>query len=191
MANNIPQNAQNLRRIWDKKKSEMQFTQVTAAKTLEWTQGAISHYLTGETPLGLSAILKFANFLGVDPTEIDRDFINHLPDVATHQIEYASCDMSKKIDETITTRFMPNSFWVKLVDTQIYWQKNSEGAHWRGSNGTFALVYETRKPERKYSLVRLKGQKDAHIYHVKALPPSKTISKQYNILRVVHEAPVI
>ena len=69
----LPQAINNLRAIWEQKKIEMQFTQVEAAKELGWSQGAISHYLNNITALGPSAVIKFANFLGVDPLDIDPE----------------------------------------------------------------------------------------------------------------------
>lgn len=191
MPNSKLQKTENLRRIWNKKKGEMQFTQVTAAKALDWTQGAISHYLNNVVPLGPTAVLKFANFLGVDPTEIDPDYVNHLPDVTVHSIKYATNNMSKKLDETVTTHADPNSFWVRLAEgTKIY--RDSKVHQVRAwptwpKEATYAKVYESRKPERRLMLVRLKNQQGAHVYHASALPPSNTISKLYNILRVVHE----
>jgi len=69
--NQLPRAVNNLRAIWEKKKVEMQFTQVEAAKELGWSQGAISHYLNNITDLGPAAVIKFANFLEVDPRDID------------------------------------------------------------------------------------------------------------------------
>ena len=56
----------------------MKFTQVQAAEKLGWSQGAI-HYLNNITELGPAATIKFANFLGVDPEEIDPTVKEHYP----------------------------------------------------------------------------------------------------------------
>ena len=63
--------ANNLRKIWDLRKSEIGITQTEAAKQLGWTQGALAQYLNNITELNPPAITKLANFLGVDPREID------------------------------------------------------------------------------------------------------------------------
>ena len=63
--------ANNLRAIWDLKKSEIGITQTEAAKQLGWTQGALAQYLNNITELNPPAVIKLANFLGVDPREID------------------------------------------------------------------------------------------------------------------------
>jgi transcriptional regulator with XRE-family HTH domain len=57
----------------------MRFNQTGAAKELGWSQGAISHYLNNITELGPTAIVKFANFLDVDPTEIDPTIVSSCP----------------------------------------------------------------------------------------------------------------
>jgi transcriptional regulator with XRE-family HTH domain len=74
-----PLSVTNLRRIWNLKKSEMQITQAQAAKELGWTQGAFSQYLNNLTNLNSTAVIKLANFLGVDPVEIDPDIEEYLP----------------------------------------------------------------------------------------------------------------
>ncbi len=63
--------ANNLRKIWDLRKSEIGVTQTEAAKKLGWTQGALAQYLNNITELNPPAVIKLANFLGVDPREID------------------------------------------------------------------------------------------------------------------------
>jgi len=70
----LPQRVLNLRKLWDKKKHSFEYTQTTAAKELGWTQGAFSQYLNAITDLNDSAIIKLANFLDVDPLEIDPQF---------------------------------------------------------------------------------------------------------------------
>ena len=63
--------ANNLRKIWDLRKSEIGITQTEAAKQLGWTQGALAQYLNNITELNPPAVIKLANFLGIDPREID------------------------------------------------------------------------------------------------------------------------
>lgn len=51
----------NLRRIWDDRKDALGLTQDSAADKMGFgTQGAVSHYLNGYTPLNTDAVLKFA-----------------------------------------------------------------------------------------------------------------------------------
>ena len=57
--------ANNLRKIWDLRKSEIGITQTEAAKQLGWTQGALAQYLNNITELNPPAITKLANFLGL------------------------------------------------------------------------------------------------------------------------------
>ena len=59
---NFPLPVENLRVIWDKKRIEMRFTQVEAAKILGWSQGGISHYLNDLTELGQLRSLNLQTF---------------------------------------------------------------------------------------------------------------------------------
>ena len=108
----LPIAVQNLRKIWESKKTEMQFTQTEAAKKLGWSQGAISHYLNNLTELGSGAVVKLANFLGVDPLEIDPTLTSKLPNVSAINVVAKSSDMSKKIKETVYMRDDIESFYV-------------------------------------------------------------------------------
>ena len=65
---------QNLRRIWNEKKDQFEINQTDAAKKLGWTQGAFSQYLNNLTELHDEAVAKLANFLEVDPLEIDPKY---------------------------------------------------------------------------------------------------------------------
>lgn len=67
--------ATKLRAIWDEFRKREKWTQETLAAAYgASTQGAISHYLTGRTPIGPVATLKFARIFRVLPTDIRDDF---------------------------------------------------------------------------------------------------------------------
>lgn len=68
----------NLRRIWNEKKSELRITQESAAHKMDISQGAVSHYLNGIIPLNMGAIFKFSELLKVNPNEISRDLVPHI-----------------------------------------------------------------------------------------------------------------
>ena len=63
--------ADNLRALWEARKHELKLTQTEAAAKLGWTQGALAQYLNNLTELTPPAVIKLANFFGVDPREID------------------------------------------------------------------------------------------------------------------------
>lgn len=69
-----PPAVKNLQKLWEEKKKTFEYTQTKAAKELGWTQGAFSQYLNNLTDLNDSAIIKLANFLDVDPNQIDPEF---------------------------------------------------------------------------------------------------------------------
>lgn len=74
MRQTLPPAVKNLRRIWDEKKEQFELNQTDAAAKLGWTQGAFSQYLNNITELNTDAIAKLANFLEVDPLEIDPKY---------------------------------------------------------------------------------------------------------------------
>ena len=92
--------ANNLRKIWDSRKSEIGITQTEAAKKLGWTQGALAQYLNNITELNAPAVVKLANFLGVDPREIDpsassEDYPQYLS-LPTSAQSKTTIDLSRK-----------------------------------------------------------------------------------------------
>jgi hypothetical protein len=97
----LPLAVRNLQKLWRSKQLEMKFTQVQAAKTLAWTQGAISHYLNDVTELNPQAVIKFANFLDVDPLEIDPNITPFLPNLTQIKIECDSKNVTNKIKSTV------------------------------------------------------------------------------------------
>ncbi|CNJ97249.1 XRE family transcriptional regulator [Yersinia mollaretii] len=65
------QAAERLRAIWNYKRGMLGLTQEKAADIMGYnTQGAVSHYLNGVTPLNTDAVIKFASLLMVSPEEI-------------------------------------------------------------------------------------------------------------------------
>ena len=72
--------AANLKRIWDEKSKESvaaggkRLFQKEVAAVLGVGQSMISQYLNGTTRIGTDAILRFASFLKVRPTDIDPEF---------------------------------------------------------------------------------------------------------------------
>ena len=110
----LPEPVNNLRKIWDAKKAEMNFTQTEAAVELGWSQGAISHYLTNITTLGPSAVIKFANFLEVDPRDIDPSVAEHLPNTRKLVVVYDSGTANKRIDEAFYVHQPEDAFYVRV-----------------------------------------------------------------------------
>lgn len=73
--------AENLRRVWARKKSALALTQEKAAHAAGWaSQGAFSQYLLGRIPLNVDAVLRLAAVLQVHPTEIDPSVEDLLPE---------------------------------------------------------------------------------------------------------------
>ena len=66
--------ADRLRRFWEMRKEQRDLTQQDAAKAMGIKQTLVSHYLNGRKPLGTEALLRWAKFLQVSPTDIRPDF---------------------------------------------------------------------------------------------------------------------
>lgn len=179
MTNPTPIPVLNLRKIWDQKKSEMQFTQVEAAKDLQWSQGAISHYLNGLTHLGVPAAIKFANFLGVDPTEIDPSIEGSLPHVRQIDITYNTADMSQPLKgNKIYSKKRSISTYIELdAKTKlIFGDAYSEGK----TVVQVCKVGDHLKTD--LHAVRLKREKRLHFYKKKDLPDPSKIMKIWGVV---------
>lgn len=69
--------ARRLKALWNSRKADLDLTQDKAAELLGFgTQGAVSHYLNGKTPLNIEAVIKFAGLLQVAPEFIRPDLID-------------------------------------------------------------------------------------------------------------------
>jgi len=180
----LPQAINNLRAIWEQKKIEMQFTQVEAAKELGWSQGAISHYLNNITALGPAAVIKFANFLGVDPLDIDPEVREFLPNVRTRIIRYDCDNLSRTIDTKLYNRKPKSSFWVKTHPRAFKYLEDLVAkivlpinTDWH-TNVCPAKDY----PDAGAFLIQLKGEKRAFVYLKDNLPPANKIAKKFAVL---------
>ena len=181
---NFPVAVQNLRNIWNKKKVEMQFTQVEAAQTLGWSQGAISHYLNNITELGPAAVIKFANFLSVDPLDIDPSVVAFLPSIKTRIIKYDVSNLSTPINEKFYSKNPESAFWVRIdgetwTDLTGDQEKSIGGAPWH-----IRICPVKDFPNARLFLVQLKGQKGAKLFRMEVLPKAESIRKKYSILEL-------
>jgi len=179
MNKDLPQPVKNLRRIWEKKKVEMRFTQVEVAKELGWSQGAISHYLNNITELRAQAIIKLANFLDVDPREIDPDIEQNLPSIVKQTVSYNASDMTKRINELLQTRSEESSIIVKMsADDYPYLFANAIG-NW-DCYARLVSVSQMKKP--RAFAVRLKGKKHLKFYAPNDLPDSSKIHTMWSVV---------
>ena len=181
---NFPVAVQNLRNIWNKKKVEMQFTQVEAAQILGWSQGAISHYLNNITELGPAAVVKFANFLSVDPLDIDPSVEGFLPSIRTRLIKYDASNLSTPMNEKFYDKNPESAFWVRIegetwTDLTGDQEKSIGGAPWH-----IRVCPVKDFPNARLFLVQLKGKKEAKLFRMQALPEAESIRKKYSILEL-------
>ncbi len=176
--------ALNLRKIWDQKKSEMLFTQVEAAKDLDWSQGAISHYLNGLTDLGAPAVIKFANFLGVDPTEIDPNIETSLPHVTKINISYHSEDISQPLKNAyLYSRKHSISTYVQLCNETALNLCGCDAQNDFTPSKTIVQLCNVEDHLRAdLYAVRLKRKKRLHFYKKKDLPETSKIQRVWAVV---------
>ena len=183
-AKKLPKAVKNLNRIWAERKLEMKFTQVEAAKTLGWTQGAISQYLNNHSDLGPAAVTKFANFLGVDPLEIDPSIAGFLPDTRTRIAKYDASNLTTPVNRKFFDTTSPSAFGVRIsleswTDLTGDQQRSIGGAPWH-----IRVCPVKDFPNARLYIVQLKGNKEAKLYRSEALPEAKLISKKFSILDI-------
>lgn len=180
----LPQSVKNLRRIWDAKKVEMRFTQVEAAKTLGWSQGAISHYLNNITKLQAPAIIKLANFLDVDPREIDPSIEAQLPSVERREISFDATDVTKPIKETILSRKDDSSIMVRIPRKEPYLDLFFE--RYMYSVCYVRLISPSQLKEPSCYAARLKGQKNLEFFEPNSLPAPSKIHTLWSVVAFVY-----
>jgi len=178
----IPQAVLNLRKIWQQKKVEMQFTQIEAAKNLDWSQGAISQYLSNITELGPGAVVKFANFLDVDPTEIDPEVEHKLPHIHRINLAYSSDDMTRSVDEHLYSRKTDVTEYIKVSPSSKI-EGSGSSVFWDvGLTGVAQICALNKYPSAKIIAVRLKNEKRLRFYHKTDAPSSDKAHKMWAVV---------
>lgn len=181
----------NLRRIWDVRKREMQIRQVEAAEKLGWTQGAFSQYLIGITEMSPTTIIKLANFLDVDPTEIDPLILQSLPNVQKKPIVFAVDNPNQKLHKATLWDAKPNDFCIEVNESCHLQVDGGIGERWQMLKGMMfiCLDYNTDKDRyyprmssnTLYFLVQKKNSDVFEIFTEPRLPPKTEVDKQFLI----------
>lgn len=184
MSKDLPQSVKNLRKIWDAKKVQMRFTQVEVAKELGWSQGAISHYLNNITELRAPAIVKLANFLDVDPRDIDPDIEDSLPSIQKKVIAFNALDMTKRTDETLLSRRDDSSILVKIPRQKPYERHFTPDTIY--SDCYVRLISPSQLKNPKSYAARLKGTKNLSFYLPEDLPPASQIHTLWSVVNYAY-----
>jgi transcriptional regulator with XRE-family HTH domain len=182
----------NLRKIWEQKKRQLELTQVEAADKLGWTQGAFSQYLNGITELGPAATIKLANFLGVDPEEIDPAIHDDLPGIHRVPVRY---DMNST--KAVNNRYTHVSFTDDLFRVQIKPEFCTDSIRKRfpylAKAGCQLVCADPNKTYRPRSteneplyLICRKGESSFDIAEESQLPPAKKLAKKFTIVGLAY-----
>jgi len=186
----MPTAVQNLRRIWESKKIEMHFNQTEAAEELGWTQGAISHYLNAITEMNAPAVIKLANFLNVDPLEIDPDIVHNLPHIKKVLVTMGSDDVTKKQTKSMYIRDDIESFYVEVVGNR-HLENHPEFILINSFDKSITGYAVCCLPE-KYAgntliAVRLKKEKLLRFYLKTEMPPANTIHTLWAVISMNYQ----
>ena len=184
--------AGNLKRIWNIRKKEMKVTQALAATQLNWTQGALSQYLNGITPMSVQTIIKLANYLDVHATEIDPNIGKSLPCVATKEVRYVANDPNMKLNESIVWPEESCKFFVRFDKEYLIevddgasrpWQA-FEGMLFKCSDALNDIHYKQTRMSTNgpFYLVQKKGADEFVIFSEGSEPPNDKLSKKFLIL---------
>jgi len=186
-----PVAVKNLRKVYARRKAELRFTQAEAAAKIGFTQGAISQYLNNITKLGPQTTIRFANFLNVDPKEIDPSIVDYLPDMKTVTCSRTSYDGSKIIDKKLLGQRKVSS----TLNMELSGDISIEGligvAPVRKINGFFEQAYAQlvpleSNPQCKLVVVQLKTETPIRIYLAEEKPSPEDIKHIWAIHAIVY-----
>ena len=184
----LPIAVQNLRRIWEAKKIEMQFNQTGAAIELGWSQGAISHYLNNITEMGPAAIVKFANFLDVDPTEIDPSIVAKLPKVRKISYAKVSSDLTSTVKKSLYDRDDIEHIYV-AIDSTLKIEGTDRVINGRAQNESMTPVLKLCKQSKyhanKFVAVRLKSEKNLRLYLKDEAPIAAKVHTLWAVMSII------
>lgn len=169
----------------------MRFTQTEAAKDLGWSQGAISHYLTNITDLGPAAVVKFANFLNVDPLEIDPSIQEFLPTFAKYEVTMCSSDATNT-KQTIETHYISvqaNSIYCLLEQGARLEHSNVDLMPYKNMKGYAQLVHPKQFIQARVIAVRLKKEKKLRFYRAAQIPHTKDIHTMWAVVQFSYAQP--
>jgi len=186
----MPTAVQNLRRIWESKKIEMHFNQTEAAEELGWTQGAISHYLNAITEMNAPAVIKLANFLNVDPLEIDPDIVHNLPHIKKVLVTMGSDDVTKKQTKSMYIRDDIESFYVEVVGNR-HLENHPEfiliNSFDKSITGYAVCCLPEFYKENSLVAVRLKKEKILRFYLKAETPPESSIATLWAVISMNYQ----
>ena len=184
--------AGNLKRIWNIRKKEMKVTQALAATQLNWTQGALSQYLNGITPMSVQTIIKLANYLDVHATEIDPNIGKSLPCVATKEVRYVANDPNMKLNESIVWPEESCKFFVRFDKEYLIEVDDGASRPWQAFEGMLFkcidvlndIHYKQTRMSTNgpFYLVQKKGADEFVIFSEGSEPPNDKLSKKLLIL---------
>lgn len=188
----LPIAVTNLRKIWDQKKHQLEITQVEAAEKLGWTQGAFSQYLNGITELGPTATIKLANFLGVDPEEIDPAIHDDLPGIHRVPVRY-DINSTKAVNDRYAHVTMSDDLFRVQIKPEFCTDSIRKRFPLLSKSSCQLICADVSKAYRPRStdneplyLICQKGKTRFDIVEESQLPSSNKLSKKFTIVGLAY-----
>jgi transcriptional regulator with XRE-family HTH domain len=172
----------------------MQVTQIEAADKLGWTQGAFSQYLNGITELGPSAVVKLANFLEIDPTEIDPQIFEKLPNVRKTSVRFTFDNATDPLtDSSIYVPSNAGIFRIQIRPEYVGKRLKKEYPHFATCECQL-VCFDPKKsglfPRATNNeltwVIQRKKEKTFDVVYDTDLPASKDLAKKFVLLGVAY-----
>lgn len=91
--------AATTKKLWLARKKRDRLNQDDAAEALEFSTSAFSQYINGAIPMGTDAVKKFADYLGVHPTDIDEQWLGGTAGIAENSNVYRIAEFDRMADQ--------------------------------------------------------------------------------------------
>ena len=186
---NQEQIVKNLQRIWNVRKKEMEITQVEAAKTLDWTQGAFSQYLNAITEMSPQTVIKIANFLDVNPQEIDPNIDSALPNVESKTVRFSLGNPNLELTGKVNWDTKVNDFCVKITEDCTITVDNGLRREWQMFQGMLLVCVDMLNGKKEYVprmssnavfyLVQEKGSSEFVLFTEQRVPANSKLDKKF------------
>ena len=155
----------NLKRIWEQRKRELGLTQISAAKDLGWTQGALSQYLNNLTELRPSATIKLANYLNVAASDIDPNIHDYMPKHHSVRVKHRNLSASvlkQTWTESLTLMGNRNMFIIDIdEDTELFGNSRLLYANTRLLCSDTKELQQSKQPTKPVTTYSVLSQKKA------------------------------
>ena len=142
--------ANRLRKTWDSRKKSLGLNQKDVAKSLGWTQGAISQYLNGHTALNTDTILTFARLLQISPNVIRPGVLDKIKNEEQSIMLYTTSGEEPTKEDWANIQKYSDKYLMIKIDTPV-------DVRFRIDIGELVIIDPNLKARSGDRVVELKG----------------------------------